>query len=659
MKVTKAGVIAIILIVVLSMFVANISNLISVSDSFKERDGSKVRKSLIIGNSTEHLMWFMQISDLHLSIFQDSERITEFQEFCDQTLKIIQPLVVLATGDLTDAKQKDMIGSKQFEEEWIKYRNVLNKCDTLHRVKWLDIRGNHDNFDVPGVDSYRNFFRSYSVQGKSHLRSYIEILKQGSERYAFIGLDACPEQGLKRPFNFVGIVQDNQMKELNDMSKTAENEANYTIWFGHYPTSCILSHKPGIRPIIGSSQKSLAYLCGHFHSMLGFVPNMYTIQQDGFLELELADWKDNRIFRLAAIDHGLLSFIDIKHREWPIILVTNPKHALYQLHTKEPVEAIGRSTHIRILVFSPNTILAVRIKLDDGAWKNCLQSDREHVYLHEWNPQQYGPGLHQIQVSVLDEVGREKSITQPFSVDGSTMKFGIVPRLLLMLNFSVSLQVLFGFATVLSVLPLCFLRFMNLKLLASKKPFSVLKNGKINSWVRRLWILANIDRFFIPIVLYPLYMAAGPWAVGELIDGYIGVIFIWGIFVNGSYVPGSFTYGYGFVQLFLFQGPLVVFTAYALDRRLQISSNAGYSSKTVVTLKAFFRNLPFVILFISQLGMAYTFWLAYGTMALICGPIRLWPLFLTLWAWYHASTLSLRKIRIAALPWINVNSIGS
>lgn len=27
----------------------------------------------------------------------------------------------------------------------------------------------------------------------------------------------------------------------------------------------------------------------------GAVPNMYTLQRGGFLELELADWKDNRM----------------------------------------------------------------------------------------------------------------------------------------------------------------------------------------------------------------------------------------------------------------------------------------------------------------------------------------------------------------------------
>lgn len=36
------------------------------------------------------------------------------------------------------------------------------------------------------------------------------------------------------------------------------------------------------------------YLCGHLHTLGGMVPEMYTLQSNGALELELADWKENR-----------------------------------------------------------------------------------------------------------------------------------------------------------------------------------------------------------------------------------------------------------------------------------------------------------------------------------------------------------------------------
>ena len=56
---------------------------------------------------------------------------------------MIQPRVVIASGDLTDAKTADNIGSQQFEKEWQYYKNVLNECQVRQKTVWLDIRGNH------------------------------------------------------------------------------------------------------------------------------------------------------------------------------------------------------------------------------------------------------------------------------------------------------------------------------------------------------------------------------------------------------------------------------------------------------------------------------------------------------------------------------------
>ena len=51
---------------------------------------------------------------------------------------------------------------------------------------------------------------------------------------------------------------------------------------------------------------------------------MYSLHQTGTPEYELADWQENRRYRLLAVDHGLLSFVDIRHSSWPAVLVTNP-----------------------------------------------------------------------------------------------------------------------------------------------------------------------------------------------------------------------------------------------------------------------------------------------------------------------------------------------
>lgn len=62
---------------------------------------------------------------------------------------------------------------------------------------------------------------------------------------------------------------------------------------------------------------------------------MYTRHDEGFLELELGDWMKNRIYRLGAIDHGLFTFIDTKHNEWPVVLITNPKNVLFNNPERE------------------------------------------------------------------------------------------------------------------------------------------------------------------------------------------------------------------------------------------------------------------------------------------------------------------------------------
>lgn len=119
----------------------------------------------------------------------------------------------------------------------------------------------------------------------------------GGELYSFIGVDACLEPGPRRPFNFIGMLDDVEVDEIVQLvNQTEFTGSNYSIWFGHFPTSCIVSPGHGkVRSLIAKDKKGLVYVCGHLHRLGGLVPHMYTLQQDGFLELELGDWKDNRV----------------------------------------------------------------------------------------------------------------------------------------------------------------------------------------------------------------------------------------------------------------------------------------------------------------------------------------------------------------------------
>lgn len=94
------------------------------------------------------------------------------------------------------------------------------------------------------------------------------------------------------------------------------------------------------------------------------------------------------------------------------------------------------------------------------------------------------------------------------------------------------------------------------------------RNRWIRLWIRKFWIFANINSLFYPFLVYTLYLAFGPWFVGDLIDGRMGVVFVWGTyFEGGTYLSGTMTYFNGFLHVFFFNLILVVIIAHAADVR--------------------------------------------------------------------------------------------
>ena len=111
--------------------------------------------------------------------------------------------------------------------------------------------------------------------------------------YAFVAVDATLDIGPKRILNFMGDLDMKKLQKLEKFQELIEStKVNASFWFGHYPTSSIVSAN-SLRLL---SAKSVAYFCGHLHTWGGLVPKMYSSHHSGMLELELADWKDQRMY---------------------------------------------------------------------------------------------------------------------------------------------------------------------------------------------------------------------------------------------------------------------------------------------------------------------------------------------------------------------------
>lgn len=426
---------------------------------FVEVEQLKSLRSLIqqpkwtLKDEPTNLLWFLQISDIHVSKFRDiPSRVDDFKIFCSEVTEAVKPKVVIASGDLTDAKDA-ILGSEQYVEEWATYHSALVDSGIFNKTKWLDIRGNHDNFNVQYLHSSSDLFRNFSAQGRYHKRSYLHQEDVDGIKYNFLGLDASAEPGTKRPYNFIGMVPLDEMNRVETLLK--DSPGNYTIWFAHYPTSTIMT-RPGasnIRQFIGKFDESSIFVAGHLHTLGSLLFRMYTLQPEGFLELELGDFMKNRLFRVGVFDHGLFSFADVKLGTWPIAVITNPKNLLFNNPFKEDIGLQRKSTHIRIVAFSTSQITLCKIRINDDDWQKC-EKKTDNFFVVPWSPSSYLQGKHKIEVLVGDADGRIFNQEQFFALDGTRAQFDLLARFVLMSDITTVFQIEFFVAFVICLTPL-------------------------------------------------------------------------------------------------------------------------------------------------------------------------------------------------------------
>ncbi|KAJ7344782.1 hypothetical protein JRQ81_000732 [Phrynocephalus forsythii] len=572
------------------------------------------------GGEADRLFWIVQVSDVHISKFLGPERAFDFEKFCLETIPVIQPALTLVTGDLTDSKTKDKLGSDQFEAEWQTYQSILKRSKVMEKTKWIDIKGNHDTFNIPSLQSVRNYYRKYSAWQKDGSFHYIHTTPFG--RYSFICVDATLSPGLKRPYNFFGILNKSKMQELSSLA-TESRDSNHTVWFGHYPTSAIISPSPGIRVAMRSAT---AYLCGHFHTLGGLMPVLHTRHHHGTLELELGDWMDNRKYRLLAFDHDLFSFTDLTFDEWPVALITNPKPFLYSSTAHEPLQRILHSTHIRILAFSPSPITLVKVTVD-----GVHLGDAVHVsgplYVLKWSPQNYSRGFHQIEVIVQDTSGKSTTQHHTFAMEENlSLKFDLFASWLLLTDHYIWVRAVFVLLVMLQTALLILFRYRGKP--KFKKPLGTSMRISFS-----LHLLSKTDLFYYSFLLLSLYTLLGPWFIGEIVDGQIGLCFSFGIVVDGHFFAGSSTFLVGIMQVVFFNLPLMAYTCWCLFLRCQGHSLGSHLRHTELCW-AFPIHLFMAVLFLWQVFSCYFLLKTYGTLAFFLSPLRLWTVALTLFLFY-------------------------
>lgn len=431
------------------------------------------REIIHLGHGPAGVMWAVQLSDLHVSSYH-ADRATSLQTLMGPLLALVNPSLVLITGDLTDAKSKDRRSRRQDEEEWVQYRQVMSKViddSGLPSYAFYDLRGNHDKFGVPTVGSGLDYFSKYSISSLRNRTSTIQsiTLMSSGWKHLFVGVDTSMDIGLKGPCNLFGHPSHKQLVKLDlELSQwdTCAPEKVTRLVFGHFPLSFMASTEQGSRlENIFAKHSISAYVCGHLHKSFGLnlikhhvhpqrragtINSCQAEAQDGneeFWEWEMGDWRMCRTMRIIAIDQGYTSYVDFdfgflglnasdnnESKSWlpTLVVPTYPLDSQKMERSAQLPSSSSIQSTVRSLIFSPQPLVSVVAQFYDTlSGKPLLLEKLEmhptdkagnmgYMYESEWNSSKYmdrSATRYVFQVSAVDLEGTvTASSFRPFSV---------------------------------------------------------------------------------------------------------------------------------------------------------------------------------------------------------------------------------------------------
>jgi hypothetical protein len=253
-------------------------------------------------------------------------------------------------------------------------------------------------------------------------------------------------------------------------------------------------------------------------------------------------------FRILAIDHDLISFVDVKLGELPIVLLTNPKSAEF-LSSNEPLERMAQSSHIRLLAYSDTGITSLQVKIDqEQIFQGPTVKQSSGLFTVPWDPSKYLSGLHEIEITVQDAKRRTAIQTHVFSLDGTRAdQFDPLATALLLSDIGWIMTALFVCVEAIMVWILVYILLLPSNITSKvAKPQTPVRESLlfkltfglvigifrwfVGSWRTRCLQLRARTSVFVFLMTSWLMMLVMPWFVAELSSsGNYGCIFFWGI----------------------------------------------------------------------------------------------------------------------------------
>lgn len=105
--------------------------------------------------------------------------------------------------------------------------------------------------------------------------------------------------------------------------------------------------------------------------------------------------------------------------------------------------------------------------------------------------------------------------------------------------------------------------------------------------IKTIWIISSTNKLFYPLILGPIYLLMGPWAVGYFLTDSLGVLFFWGLYVEGVVLPANVASVYGLIYIAPYMYLLLVYLTCLVGCSFECKCQKLYSFVFIVMLMSF------------------------------------------------------------------------
>ncbi len=388
----------------------------------------------IINSSNRNIVYFVQLSDIHIQM-DHPHTISNFDKFCNETISIVNPALIMATGDLVEAQD---LPKGQHEQDFREYQ-VINTTISKYNLtdRFFATIGNHE--------MYQSKNRTMFTTNIYPQTQYQIQMNTSFGLYQFIVIDDVKEIGMKNPFNLWGEMKKDK---LNNLEKhiNVPGDFNQTLLFAHIPILHTRSEKSDsgktFRNLIDESGAP-AIFTGHVH-----LRPIYA-KPDSVFDLMVPAFSTKQAYRIISIDNDIYSFSEEVVGSYPAVTITTPTDSrFYSPNTR--VDRLIDQNEIRVLIFDPKSVLSTEVYIDGRSLGN-LTNVGNNLWILPYNPQEYSTGAHELTVVVKTESG-ETVRTHSFNLkDTKPTSIGGIYKYINGFAFETSLWFIIILLTVISI----------------------------------------------------------------------------------------------------------------------------------------------------------------------------------------------------------------